>query len=201
MNYPQTVSLADLPIYLQHNKTYSPKTPPPSTKCPENAPGCTGECVSYYDDTYYDELKKFLYPKEREQPMNTNIYATLEAPQTRDHTKEYLKDRLSSARSSRERKAMIKFGLEDDFFPRLAEDVVDRIKSGLYVINEERDGDCFNPWDAIEWRDPAIKKDFPGFKKWQELEKQTFLAAKDTVVVKSYDEGLKALQDYEALAI
>jgi hypothetical protein len=197
MNYPQTVSLADLPIYLQHNKPYSPPKHT-STKCPSACPGCNGEC--FYDDSY-KELEKFLYPTKKEQPMNTNIYATLEAPQTRDHTKEYLKDRLSSARSSRERKAMIKFGLEDDFFPRLAEDVVDRIKSGLYVINEERDGDCFNPWDAIEWRDPAIKKDFPGFKKWQELEKQTFLVAKDTVVVKSYDEGLKALQDYEALAI
>jgi len=200
MNYPQTVSLADLPTYLQHNKPCSPQTP--STKCPSKCPGCSGGCVSYYDDVaYYGELENHLYPTKKEQPMNTNIYATLEAPQTRDHTKEYLKDRLSSVRSNRDMKAQIKFGLEADFFPRLAEDVVDRIKSGLYTINQERDGDCYNPWDAIEWRDPAIKKDFQGYKRWQESEKQPYLAAKDTVVVKSYDEGLKALQDYEALAI
>lgn len=99
------------------------------------------------------------------------------------------------------------YGLENDQFPRTAEELVKRITEGKFSIVKDKSNGCFDdedeifyggPLDRITWRDPAIKKDYDGYV----VAKKAMLAAKvaalDEIYVKSLEEGLKVLREFEA---
>lgn len=95
-----------------------------------------------------------------------------------------------------------KFGLEDDDRPRTPTELIDRIKAGLYVLNEDRKDYRTNwPLDYISWRDPSKQKDQKGYAaaydKLQALLKDTQRA----IVIQTPAEGLIALKAFETATI
>lgn len=117
-------------------------------------------------------------PQTKENDMNDQFY----------NERRYLNSRLYDALYAKERPLKEAFGLAETI-PNTGADMVAAFQAGKYVINE--DGD-------LEWRDPAIKKDVPGFQKaWEQVtaDKQ---AAQDIITVSDPTVGLKALQDFQA---
>ena len=54
------------------------------------------------------------------------------------------------------------------------------------------------PPAVVRWRDPAKKADKEGYQKARKLFEAEVKSARDTIAIKSVDDGLKALQDLEA---
>lgn len=116
--------------------------------------------------------------------------------------KDYLVGRLLSARDVKASAAYKTFGLETDDRPITPKELVDRITSGKFVINTDKsDYRTHYPMDFIEWRDPAIKKDRPGYEAWEKLLGTAYYAAKDQIMIGTPADGLKALQTFEVQTI
>lgn len=112
--------------------------------------------------------------------------------------KTYLSRRLDNIEYNVERSLPKKFGLQDDDRPRTPNDLIARITSGKYVVAKGRENTkVYDPMDFIRWRDPATVEDQVGHEAAVAKLHADAQAARDVIVVKDLDSGLKALQDFE----
>lgn len=143
-------------------------------------------------------------PKEKEKKMyNFDTDCCNSAPANPELVaKDYLVGRLFDAKDRKYSAAYEAFGLTIDNRPTTPKDLVERITSGKFVIKTDMEiYKTHYPMDCIEWRDPAIKKDRPGFEAWEKLLNTAHLAAKDQIMIGTPADGLKALQAFEASTI
>lgn len=100
-------------------------------------------------------------------------------------------------------KAMSFFGLTDDADPQTPEELVQRIKDGKYTIKPTDENDYYlNPIHLFRWHDPAIVKNKAGYNAWEtNVLDPANTVAERTIQIKSPDEGLAALQAFEATTI
>ena len=110
--------------------------------------------------------------------------------------KEYLTCRLNSKFYEVDRTLMRKFGLLDEEPPKNAEEIAERIKSGMYVIRDK--SDWLYGLDRFRWRNPETKEDRPGYESAVKVLEKDFQHAKDLIVVKSADDGLAALNEFQS---
>jgi hypothetical protein len=142
-------------------------------------------------------LKREEYPM---QDIRLNVNSTTTAYSPEQESREHLRHRLSAVFYSKDAGLERTYGLRNDNMPETPQEVVDRIIAGKYVINKRDDDEDYygGPWEYIEWRDPAIKKDREGY----DAAFKILTAAKDKthdqIMVLSAIEGLKALQEFEA---
>lgn len=126
-----------------------------------------------------------------------------------ENQRQHLRDRLSD--TFRDKKTALRrhFHLEDDAPPKTPQQIVDRIKAGQYVSLKDREWEdrmsssgvlrwCDpSPYAGIRWRDPKVVEDVEGFRAAEEVLDAARITVKDSIVVLSLEEGLKALREFE----
>lgn len=138
------------------------------------------------------------FPKEQankpaqEVPMNNNVQYSDE-----QNAKQYLIRRLDSLESDKQVKLMRAFGMVDDESPNTPKELLKRIQDGKFFIAKHVENvRAFSPIDYFIWRDPSVKKDHDGYVAALDVLKEKSQQARDIIVVKNQEEGLKALQDF-----
>src|SRR6185503_5134887 len=109
-------------------------------------------------------------PQEKEKKMymevNTDGRSDLAV------TRSFLRSRLQDAKDAKREPTKRTFGMADDERPRTANELIERIKSGKYTIDEGKGDskDYCNGMSFINWRDPSVKKDEKGYTEaWQKV--------------------------------
>src|SRR2546423_2981095 len=125
----------------------------------------------YSKSLNYVQIIDDIVPHKEEK----NMYVQSSVP-TDQQQREYLLSRLNNSYYKIDEKASIFFGLENDFPPKTKQDFVDRVAKGLFVVRENPE-DYYSFSDALIWRDPAKKKDYESWKKFQ---KDVLIPAKNT---------------------
>jgi hypothetical protein len=91
------------------------------------------------------------------------------------------------------------YGLDDDVLPRTANEFIQRIKDGKFVIREDRgDKDTSSPTQYISFRDPAKKRDELGYNAAAKKLDEALASAKDEIMILPVEQGLKTLQGFQA---
>jgi len=142
--------------------------------------------------------------KQGENPMYVDYVSN--DKHTESAKTNYLLGRFTFVKDKHRQELMKQFGLYGDEPPQTAQELVDRITSGKFVLptvdeeNTTRKTYCwpYSPAYAIKWRDPAIKEDKPGFDATEEQLKTAALDVHDVVMIKTNDEALAAIKTFES---
>lgn len=110
----------------------------------------------------------------------------------------HLSMRAYSIFYDKEAKMERKYGLRDDRSPQNAEELIQRIKDGKFILREDKDRQYYCPIDQILWRDPSVKKDQAGYDEKRKGLKKDFTALTDKLAIGTPEDGLTALQAWEA---
>jgi len=109
----------------------------------------------------------------------------------------YLSQRVSGIWYIKHAELMRQFGLVDDEAPSSAQEIVDRITSGKYVLKADtKDKKNYDPIRYIRWRDPAVKEDQDGLDAAMKLLDK---ARQDTIDTVAIDTPINALAAVKAL--
>lgn len=128
---------------------------------------------------------------KKEEEMNT---------ETQDQ-RNYLARQLSSVAYAKDVELMKSFGLTDDPTPRKGSELLDRIKSGKYILRDEKSVKwAENALSYIEWRDPAVVKDEEGFEAAEKAMQKSRLDTDRTIQIAAPADGLAALKAFEAMS-
>lgn len=114
--------------------------------------------------------------------------------------KNYLISRLLTANSELDQKARVKFGLRFEN-PKTFNEAIERIKAGQYTVPKNPDVETWNALGDIIWRDPSVKEDKVSYQAFQAKQNKLYTAAMDTIYISEPAEGLKAVQDFEAVTV
>lgn len=115
--------------------------------------------------------------------------------------KRYLISRTNMVEGVQARKIPTTYHLEDDPTPQTANDLLQRIKDGKFIVRKDK-GDEVGGWPTfpltfIEWRDPAVTKDIAGADKAREALETAVTKTMDTIVAGDVAAGLSAVQALE----
>ena len=116
--------------------------------------------------------------------------------------RDYLKIRLSNVDSDHVNALQSYFHLLNDPRPKTASELVDRIRSGKYILPSKEDEErnyYRGSLDMITWRDPNLPAERESYELAMKLRAQTYQRYLDIVHINSPAEALKAVQDYEAM--
>lgn len=113
---------------------------------------------------------------------------------------DYLERRLEVLVYQKRDELYREFGIRDENAPQTPKEFVERILAGKFILpDEDHDDDfCCSPAQAIIWRDPSVKKDYDGFNKAEKEMLAARTEVKDAIMIKSAEEGLAALKDFES---
>lgn len=181
---PQTPQLNAMCDFISTQAVYlGPLNIPEDMACGQSSPNKTKKGnTMYYDDDECD---------------CTECRADKLAPEKR-----YLLNRTNSIESIQRCKIPATYHLEDDPMPMTANDLLQRIKDGKFVVRKDK-GDEVGNWPYqgttfIEWRDPAVTKDIAGADKAREALETAVTKTMDTIVASDVAAGLSAVQALEA---
>lgn len=143
-----------------------------------------------YDDDFCDECDGRAIPVETKQ-------------------RKYLLTRLYELNQDKEYAARKTFNIDDDPAPEGGDQLVERIKSGKFILNQElidatnKEGRFFSMpcLYGIEWRDPAKPSDEAGFKAFRDKLNKLYTDTADTINIASPADGLVALKAFEAATV
>lgn len=116
----------------------------------------------------------------------------------------YLRNRLSSIYNEKNRKLRQEFGLEDDEEPKTLQETIDRLSSGKFTprFDKKPEDIKVHGWMALQeyvrWHDPSVKADEDGYATAEKALSEAKTKATDVIIVKSPEDGLAALEAFEA---
>jgi hypothetical protein len=108
----------------------------------------------------------------------------------------YLLGRASAVFQEKAGELNRKFGFGVDHRPETFNEFLERVKEGKYHFDND-DANCSNWFYRIHWRDPDIKYDHKGLTAAMEVLQAFSQKVEDAVRLKSTEEGLKAVEDFE----
>ena len=118
--------------------------------------------------------------------------------------KEYFIERATGVYREKYDEAMEFFNLALDTPPESPEDLIERIKTGKYVLTPrdqfKRKYD-WSPLDRISWRDPNAKPDEEGFETFKKTLNKAQQKALDAVWASDAVGAAEAIQEFEAVTI
>ena len=118
-----------------------------------------------------------------------------------ENQREHLRARVYEIRDAKVVTLKRAYGLEDDEAPSTPQELVDRIKAGTFVLNNQTKDEYTNVCYAtryIRWRDPAKVEDKEGYRKAKDVLWAAFQKAIDAVTILPVVDGLTAMQAFEA---
>ena len=174
-------------------------------QAPENTPmytlgnvACGSVTVvqsSYHEDDLYDLVET----KKKDKTMFYGIN-TIET-----HQKQHLEHRLDMIEREKDTELRKKFGLINFTRPTTAEELVATIKAGEFSIKDLDDTEGYDfDYDTprflrgIVWADPKIKKDQAAYDAAIKPMAKAYTEARTEIVIKSLEDGLKAVHAFEA---
>lgn len=118
----------------------------------------------------------------------------------------YLLQRFSNVKSKIRTDLYKQFGLLNEDQPANAQELVDRITSGKYILPTEKEEELMrqvyycghNVLNSIKWRDPAIVEDKVGFKAAEDQLDLDANDVHDAIMLKTSDEALAAIKTFES---
>lgn len=114
----------------------------------------------------------------------------------------YLTRRLNDAAFEKSKVASRAYGLTEDEAPKTVKDFIKRIQDGQFVLHEKyEDQSAVYAWKYISWQDPKKVVDKEGFEKFSEVMAAKRIAVQDTIQIAEPKDGLKALQEFEAVPV
>lgn len=136
--------------------------------------------------------------------MSAYAHATMiAAPADPDAAKRCrLEYRLNDIYVTKKNELRKKFGLIDDDEPKNPKEMDERIKAGKFIIkglNDDKPRNWFCWYEALRWRDPAVKEDQDGFDAAKKDLKKAFVETQDIIAIKDPEAGLEAMKAFEAL--
>jgi len=135
---------------------------------------------------------------------NVNLNVNNTADQSAEQKRSYLYRRLWNIADQKKDDAKRSFGLLNDKAPATPTEIVERIKTGQFVLPTEWREDWEDYYDAvssIEWRNPKIKKDKEGYKTWiKEIYDPARKRLEDSIVIDPPETALANLQAWESAA-
>jgi len=114
--------------------------------------------------------------------------------------RKHLLRRLSDAKDEKKLALRQQYGLDDEKAPKSPKEFLERIKAGKFVVpgaEDEKHPRYWDSYNAIRWRDPAVKEDQEGYDLAKVVLSKAARDVEDAIVVKTPEEGLKALQGFE----
>lgn len=181
-------------------------TPTPAANYVTTTTGCstTAVPVPRWDVPFpevppegYPMVPKNNSPKERAQEKKMELALNTEVG-SEATKRNHLSMRAYSIFYDKEAKMERKYGLRDDRSPQNAEELIQRIKDGKFILREDKDRQYYCPIDQILWRDPSVKKDQAGYDEKRKGLKKDFTALTDKLAIGTPEDGLTALQAWEA---
>lgn len=147
---------------------------------------------------HVSKMHDVLICKEEEEKENNmeRFEETLEGKQ-----QSYLTRRADSEYYSKEGSLQKTFGLRDDDTPMTAQGLVDRIKTGMYVLDEKEGKRVNSPmWaiDVIRWRDPSKKEDQAGYDTAMGKLRLMLKDTKDAIILGTPETALGKIKEIEA---
>jgi len=164
------------------------------------------DTVSYWNSLGPLQTTAKCEPVQEKGNKQMHTYAN-NAEQFAIEQRNFLFGKLSSAFTEKDFDLRKAFHLMDDDRPTSVKEFVQRIKDGKFTLpkdwDEEQDeDDCYFDLSdfvyALRWRDPAVKEDKAGYKAARETLSKAYDDAATTVMLKSLDDGLKAVEDFKA---
>lgn len=138
--------------------------------------------------------------EEKENTMRISTEVNLDAQRI-----SYLNSRVYEHYHTKMEELIKHFAIRDDERPTKAEDLVKRIQEGKFILPTDKEVKLHSHYygddsilRVITWRDPAKQADQAGFDKAREALDEAHASTKDVIMVKSADEGLKAVEDFKA---
>lgn len=112
-----------------------------------------------------------------------------------DTARRHMDTRLYCIKSDKRKALKTQFGLADLPRPTSWADMAARLKTGQFILPVDGDDseDRYISLDCLEWRDPAVKKDRPGFTAAEKLLDASATKVKDAIWVKTNPEDALAL--------
>lgn len=169
------------------------------------------EIVDYIQPTPVFKKKPQESVMNRYEAHSTGAYANAQVAAAKTDTtiqREHLLERLNGARYDKQGEELRRaFGLEDDEAPKTIKERKERFAAGKYIIQWKADEDDYDEDEEIgsyytggklRWRDPAVKEDRKGFNLAVDKIEKDVKHTKDIIVIKSPDDGLKALEKFES---
>jgi hypothetical protein len=167
-------------------------------------PACNSTALAQTISKTYADYRKAQKEKEMQNiTLQPSIRIDAQTPAKFDATQQandHLLERLSAATEDKLDTARHTFGLVDDDRPETAQELIDRITSGKFIVPEDRKNQKTwgYPLEYIRWRDPAIKRDEDGFQKYETSVEVASDDVMDTIIVKGPDAGLDAVNAFKA---
>lgn len=160
------------------NTFVAPATCPPSV-----------EKAKYLSKYGAMEVKK----KEEDMPTCTKSDAMIQ--------RDYLASELRTVSATKRIDAEKTFGLRDDDRPNTFTQLLARITSGKYTIDDKyKDRNTYGcPTEYIRWRDPAVKEDQAGYDAFVKAVQVAATATERTIKIAEPAAGLDALIAFEAM--
>lgn len=159
--------------------------------------GLTTIKTNFSTSVILDEVQFFTQLEEEEKENNMERFEeTLEGKQ-----QSYLTRRADSEYYSKEGSLQKTFGLRDDDTPMTAQALVDRIKTGMYVLDEKDGKRVTSPmWsvESIRWRDPSKKEDLAGYDTAMGKLKLMLKDTKDAIILGTPETALGKIKEIEA---
>lgn len=146
-----------------------------------------------------------LYDEAKQEKETTMAYGDLTTTNLETQQRNYLKRRLDEVFYTKKADLRTKFNIDFNASPKTKDELQRKLTAGEFELKTnyfDADGKpnyCYGSMlDAVRWIDPARKEDRDGYDAAKEALNKVFTAAKDVAMMKSLDDGLKALQDFEA---
>lgn len=185
-----------LPTLLSEKKTMSNKNKTINYSYPDpNTPIPTPNVI----------ISKFLVPfTDTQNPAPTrkkNMCYDCETYSTEQTKRDHLNHRVDRIHRDLTTALQRKYGLVDDETPKTFKELLDRLTTGMYVIDKKYlELEEYNPRNCllnVEWRDPSKESDQAGYNKANEKLTVAWRKVLDDVVILPVLEALASVREFE----
>lgn len=135
-------------------------------------------------------------------PMANYNAATIvaQADTTARDQRQHLHSRMWEVQQTKKYALKKQFHLIDDDAPKSPKEMAERIAAGKFIIRglDKEETRYFSSYDAIVWRDPAVKPDQAGYDAVKTEMDKKYRETVDTITILDPKDGLDALREFEA---
>ena len=144
-------------------------------------------------------MNDLMTPQINQQSKDVAMYNNPCHRTEQERARDYLEIRAADVRSAHKSTLARHFGIEDDAPPKTIKELKERLAEGKFRTHENYKDDTNIRYESLDhlirWRTRDADKD--GFRTAKESLAKTYTELQDIIVVKTPDEGLKALQEFE----
>lgn len=187
---------------------YSKNTPTPTaTPCQyaNTVSACVGTAYSQNNFSLSSIAIEpgYYIPETKTQEVPQQKGQKEDAMSDLDTARRHMDTRLFSIKRNKRDALKIQFGLADQERPTTYADMKARLLAGQFALPTDDEDNAYGAsFEELEWRDPAVKKDRPGFEAAEKLLDASAVKVKDAIWVKANaEDALALLEAFESSTI